>query len=72
MFVHNTICSSVSNVCLTTQVNVLMGNLERWLKTNALYFLYTWPKEEDNEAGKDGAAVNCSCGEGVMHGVHIS
>ncbi len=67
MFVHNAICSSVSNVCLTTQVNVLIGNLERWLKTNALYFLYTWPKKKGNEAGKDGAAINRSCGECVMH-----
>ncbi len=32
MFVHNAICSSVSNVCLTTQVNVFMGNLERRFK----------------------------------------
>lgn len=36
MFVHNAICSSVSNVCLTTQVNVFMGNLERWFKKNAV------------------------------------
>lgn len=70
MFVHNAICSSVSNRYLTTQVNVFMGNLERWFK-KMQYFLYTWPKEEGNKAGKDGAALSCSCGEGVMHDVHI-
>lgn len=71
MFVHNAICSSVSNVCLTTRLNVFMGNLERWFK-KMQYFLCTWCKEEGSVAGKDGAADNRSCGEGVMRGVHIS